>query len=214
MTRTIVIIGMGPGLSMGLARKFGQEGFKVGMISRTESKLQGYQQELNNEGIAAAFATADVADDEQLKQALDQLINDFGQLNVLQYNAVDFRMRNIIEENIEDLVRGFKISVGNALVAAQHVLPKLEETKGAILLTGGGAANYPNPSMGSVSLGKAGIKNLTYQLDAALKEKGVYVGSVTVSGWINKQSETHSPEILADKFWELYQNRNQVELVY
>lgn len=214
MKKTIIIIGMGPGLSMSTARRFGKEGYQIGMISRTEHKLKLYQQELDELGITAAYETVDVADDKKLKEALDALVGKFGGLDVLHYNAVDYRIKDIMLEDIEDLVTGFRISVGNALVAVRHVLPHLEKAKGAVLLTGGGAANYPNPAMGTISLGKAGIKNLTYQLDAALKERNVYVGTVTVSGWIKRESATHSPDILADKFWELHVDRDQIELVY
>jgi hypothetical protein len=33
MTKTILIIGMGEGLSFGIAEKFGQKCYKIGMIS-------------------------------------------------------------------------------------------------------------------------------------------------------------------------------------
>lgn len=214
MQKSIIIIGMGPRLSLGVAKKFGQEGYAVGMISRTESNLIHFQNELQSVGITSCYATADVADDKQLVKALEELSAELGQVDVLHYNAVDMRIKDILEEEIDDLVNGFRISVANALVAVRFLLPILEKTRGAILLTGGGAADYPNPAMGSISLGKAGVKNLTYQLDAALKERKVYVGTVTVSGWINHESDTHSPDILAEKFWELHKNRTQIELVY
>jgi len=34
------------------------------------------------------------------------------------------------------------------------------------------------------------------------------------SGGINPDSETHSPKILAQKFWDLNEARNQVEIIY
>lgn len=214
MQKSIIIVGMGPGLSMGMARKFGREGYAVGMISRTENKLTAYCDELKAMGVNACYAIADVVDDKKLTEALDILVKELGRVDVLHYNAVDARMKDLLDEEIEDLVRGFRISVANALVAVRHLLPKLAEHRGGVLLTGGGSADYPNPAMGSISLGKAGIKNLTYQLDASLKERNVYVGTVTVSGWINDESDTHSPDILAEKFWELNKNRSQIEVVY
>lgn len=212
--KTIIIVGMGPGMSMGLAEKFGKEGFVIGMISRTESKLKGYVEDLKKKGIESEYAVADVADTDQLKAALHDLKERMGRVDVLEYNAVDARYVNIMDEDVDDLTKGFRISVGNAFAASMELLPELEKNKGAILFTGGGTATDPNPDFASISLGKAGIRNLAMQLHGILKEKGVFVGTVTVGGWIHHESETHSPEILAEKFWELHQSRDQVELVY
>jgi NADP-dependent 3-hydroxy acid dehydrogenase YdfG len=137
-----------------------------------------------------------------------------GTIDVLQYNAVDYRMNPLMSETADTLTTGFRISVANALAATQTLLPDLKSVKGAVLLTGGGSGNHPNPNMASISLGKAGIRNLAVQLNEVLKAEGVYVGTLTIGGWIQPESETHSPKILAEKFWELYQNRNQVEVIY
>ena len=49
--KILTIVGMGPGNGMGIARRFGKEGFTIAMISRNEEKLKKLQGELNNEGI-------------------------------------------------------------------------------------------------------------------------------------------------------------------
>ena len=36
---SLVIVGAGPNLGLAVARRFGREGFSVGLISRTESRL-------------------------------------------------------------------------------------------------------------------------------------------------------------------------------
>lgn len=213
MKKGIIIVGMGSGLSFGIAEKFGSEGYAIGMISRTAEKLAEFQKNLSASGIESFYEAIDVADTERLKQALRALKEKLGRVDVLEYNAVDFRMGNVMTETIETLTNGFKISVGNALEAVKELLPELKKNSGAVLLTGGGSANYPNPDMSTISLGKAGIKNLTYQLNAALKADGVYVGTVTVSGWIQPDSPTHSPKLLADLFWKLHQERTQIEIV-
>jgi NADP-dependent 3-hydroxy acid dehydrogenase YdfG len=144
----------------------------------------------------------------------EEIKSKLGSISILQYNAVDYRMKNLMEETVEDLTNGFKISVGNAFAATMELLPELKENKGSILFTGGGSANYPSADMASISLGKAGIRNLALQLHETLKKDHIFVGTVTISGGINPDSETHSPKILAQKFWDLNQARNQVEIIY
>ncbi|SFE88449.1 short chain dehydrogenase [Bacillus sp. OV194] len=44
--KVIVIVGAGPGISMGAAKRFGREGFKVALIARRLEALQEYEKEL------------------------------------------------------------------------------------------------------------------------------------------------------------------------
>lgn len=146
--------------------------------------------------------------------AIKEIKSKLGSIFILQYNAVDYRMKNLMDETVEALTNGFKISVANAFAATMELLPDLKENKGSVLFTGGCSGNYPSTDMASISLGKAGIRNLTLQLHKSLKPYNIFVGTVTVSGSISPTSETHSAKILAQKFWDLYQARNQVEIVY
>lgn len=214
MEKVIIIAGMGQGLSMAIAQKFGSKGYKIGMISRSEDKLREFKDQLAQQNITSAYAAADLANTKAMFDALKTLKTTLGDVSVLQYNAVDYRMKHILQENVEDLTNGFKVSVANAFAATMELLPELTANKGSVLFTGGDISNYPNPDMASISMGKAGIRNLALQLHEVLKPQNIFVGTVTIAGWINPESETHSPKIIAEKFWELNEARNQVEMLY
>lgn len=70
------------------------------------------------------------------------------------------------------------------------------------------------PDIASISMGKAGLRNLALQLHQVLKPENIFVGTITISGWISPESQTHTPAMLAKKFWDLNQARNQVEIIY
>ena len=123
-------------------------------------------------------------------------------------------MKNLMEETVEDLTKGFKVNVANAFAAAKALLADLKENKGSVLFTGGSSAIYPNTDIDTISLGKAALRILTYQLRDALKADHIFVGTVTINGKISPTSKTHSPKILAQKFWDLNQARNQVEIIH
>ena len=214
MNKSIIIVGVGSGLSAGVAEKFGSEGFKVGLISRNSDKLSQFQQDLRQKGITAYYAVADAYRADELETALRQLSQKIGRVDVLHYNAAALKMKNLMEENATALIEDFKISAAHAFHSVKVLLDDLEASQGAILLTGGIFSIDPNPAFGSLSLGKAALRSLAYQLHETLQSKGIYVGTLTVDGHIQSDSKTHSPEILADKFWTLYQNRTDVELQY
>lgn len=214
MSKSIVVVGMGPGLSLGVARKFGLEGFRVGMVSRNPANLNAFRTSLEEEGIEALYAAADVTDEFQTEHALHNLAERLGGVDVLHYNAVAYKYRHILDETAAALANDFKTSVGNALTAVKAYLPMLQEKEGAVLLTGGGTALNPYAEMGAISLGKAGIRSLAYMLHHSLKDRGVYVGTLTVNGAIAADSPTHSPDALGEQFWKLYLDRKDPEVIY
>jgi short-subunit dehydrogenase len=116
---------MGQGLSLGIAEKSGKGGYKVGMISRSSDKLFGFQNQIKALNIVSEFATADVADTDQMIAAIHSIQSKLGSISVLQYNAVDYRIKPLLEETVEELANGFKISVANAFAATKELLFKL-----------------------------------------------------------------------------------------
>ena len=213
MSKVIVIIGAGNGISKSVAEKFGNEQFSVCLISRRKEKLEKLTAELIDHGIDAYYFTADAGDTDMMKDAFDQIWEKFDFVDVVHYNAAKLKQVNIINETSDSLTRDFKLNVGGVMTALKLVLPDMEKkNSGAILLTGGGFALQPNPNFGSLAIGKAGIRNLAQSLNEALKEKKIFVGTVTVCGLVSEQSQQHSPKNIADKFWQLYTEKNIWEI--
>jgi len=212
MNKNIIIVGAGPNLSLRIAEKFAENNFSIGLISRNEEKLKAQVANFKSKGISAKYAIADAYNLSEVENALTQLSNALGSVDVLLYNAAAMKYKNIIDEKTEDLIDDFKITVANAFHSVKTLHQQLKETNGTVLFTGGGLALYPNVQVGSLSLGKAALRNLAFQLHEVLKQDNIYVGTLTVNNSIQPESETHSPKILADKFWEMYVNRTDDEI--
>lgn len=214
MNKNIIIVGAGPNFSLGIAEKFAEHNFSIGFISRNEEKLKAQVADFKAKGIKAEYSVADAYNTAQLENAVKELSSKLGNVDVLFYNAAAMKFKNIIDENAADLVDDFKMSVANAFHCVKTLHQQLKETNGAVLFTGGGLALYPNVQVGSLSLTKAALRNLAFQLHEVLKQDNIYAGTLTVNNSIKLESETHSPKILADKFWEMYVNRIEAEIQY
>jgi len=212
MSKSILIIGAGPGFSAGVAEKFGAEGYTIGLISRNEDKLQKMANDLKTKGITSHFVAANAADSIELEQAITELKTRLGGISVLFYNAAALKTKDIWAETPEELLEDFKLNVAHALYSSQILHEDLKNNQGAILLTGGSLARNPNPQYGSLALGKAGILSLANQLSQRLKPDDIFVGTITINGYIRPNSPTHSPKILAAKLWTLFQNRTNIEV--
>ena len=87
------------------------------------------------------------------------------------------------------------------------------EKKGAILITGGGLALQPYEDYLPLSMDKAALRAMVQALTPVLNEKGIYIGTVQVTGSIGS-NEYFAPKTIAEKFWELYSKRETNEIVY
>ncbi|WP_300795696.1 hypothetical protein, partial [Helicobacter sp. UBA3407] len=64
-----------------------------------------------------------------------------------------------------------------------------------------------------ISIGKAALKALGKTLHDELKEKGIFVGLIIIAGHIQPNTQ-HTPELIAEKYWEAYQKQDKYEVVY
>ncbi|MDT2046811.1 SDR family NAD(P)-dependent oxidoreductase [Priestia flexa] len=209
--KVLLIVGAGPGISLTAAKKFGEKGFKIALISRSNQSLQEYVNELKNHGITAQGFPGDASSEESLKAAIKQVLTTFGNVDVLLYNAAAGQPGVPTTLSTNQLIEDFKVSVAGALTSVKEVLPLMES--GAIILTGGGLALEPYAGYASLAIGKAGIRNLAYSLHQELQPKSIYVGTLTIKGFV-KEGTYFSPENIAQAFYEMYEKQDQVEVVY
>jgi short-subunit dehydrogenase len=214
MKKSILIIGAGEGLSTAVAEKFGEQGYRIGLISRNAENLNALAKKLSHLGFDTYFAAADAGDTEALTRATGELKQRLGGIDVLLYNAAAVKAQDILTESSASLAKDLLVNAGGALDAVKLLHEDLKLAKGAVLITGGGLANHPHPLYGSISIGKAAIRNLALQLHERLKEDGIYAGTLTINQLITPDSATHTPALVAAQFWKLFIDQDAAELSY
>ncbi|MGK8508142.1 SDR family NAD(P)-dependent oxidoreductase [Nocardia asiatica] len=70
---TALIVGVGPGLGMSMARRFGRAGFRVALISRSAERHAAYLADLAGQGVDATAHVADVTDRSRLAAVLGDI---------------------------------------------------------------------------------------------------------------------------------------------
>lgn len=211
------IVGMGEGMGMGLAARFGREGCRLALIGRRQDQLDAFAADLAKRGVKATGYVADAANPGMLEAAFERVHKELGPTRVLIYNAAVFRPALASQLRAADLIDDLRVNVAGALVAAQSVIPGMKSAKsGTILITGGGSALEPFPIGASLGAGKAAVRNLAGALAGELEPLGIHVATVTIAGTIARGSH-FDPDRIADEFWRLHRQpvgQWQREVVY
>ncbi|KZO98019.1 NAD(P)-binding protein [Calocera viscosa TUFC12733] len=212
----IFVVGYGPGISDGVAEHFGAKGFKVGISARTESKLAAAAKKLSSQGIDVATAVIDVAENDSVVQGLGKLESELGAPNVLVCNVgsngppgTDLGPKPLEEITPEIFEKHWRISGLGALHVARWAVDHLKPLDGkrTLLFTGGGLAKDPRPNHAGLASSKAAMRNLSRVYYEVHKPNGLHVGLVTVRGFVTPESEKHSPKLIAELYWKLYEEK-------
>ena len=224
MSKVIVIVGFGPGISSAVAEKFGAEGFSVALVARNQERLASGVRALQKKGTVAAAFPADAGDPAAIRSAIAKARSELGSITVIHWNAISgSEVRELMAADPTSVRGVFDVAVVGLLAAVQETLPDLKSTKhGAILVTNG-AFGETAPAMDEfainlkamgVALANAAKYKLVGLLAARLRGDGVYVGEVMVAGMIKGTPSDSgggiAGSVVANKFWELYQARSEV----
>jgi short-subunit dehydrogenase len=217
MSQICAIVGFGAGVSMGVAKAFGQEGYVLALIARNPAKLSDNAQALRANGYAVHSFAADASDEASLMQAFTQIRTQLGDPEVLIYNAAISTPGKPSFLDPKLFISDFRVNVAGALIAVQQVLPSMQANhKGTILFTGGGLAFNPFADVCSLAIGKAGIRSLTFSLAQELASSGIHVGTVTICGTV--EPGTHfDPDAIAQSYLALHKQPSDswdTELIY
>lgn len=227
MPKVIAVLGAGPGLGLSIARRFGREGFTTALVSRTDTRHATYRSSLA--GITAHTYAADVTDEAQLHAVLDRITAEAGEIDTVYFGPADPSGSGpapLTEAGTDALRAPFESIVLPAAAVVRAVLPRmLERGSGALFFAGGLSGKYPLPILGSLAPASAALRMYVLTLNAALRETGVYAGTLTIGGLIERGDihrifterdlgftpGTLNPDDIADEAWSLYVERDRAE---
>jgi short-subunit dehydrogenase len=208
---TIAIVGAGRGLGAAVARKFGAEGFSVGLISRNQSRLDALAADLTADGVQAAGFAADVRDPASLSTALERVTETLGPIEVLQYSPLpqkDF-MRPVMETRPEDMRGPVEFSIYGPMAALHQVVPGMRflPDGGSILFINGGSAVKPGAAVTGTSIAFAGQAAYAQLLHDELGEQGIHVAQLIIPGSIEEGHAKKDPAVLAETIYGMHTGR-------
>ena len=196
------IVGAGSGLSASIARRFGREGHRVALLSR--SIRSDLVQHLEAEGIVARAFKVDASVPDDLARVFREVEDWEGRTDTLVYNAAAMLSGPASALTAARVLDEMATNLGGAVASVQAVLPQMKACRsGTILLTGGGLALEPYPTWTSLAAGKAALRAYGIALHKELAPDSVRVCVIAVCG-IVEESGAFNPDLIADIYWRLH----------
>ncbi|HWD61242.1 MAG TPA: SDR family NAD(P)-dependent oxidoreductase [Humibacter sp.] len=221
---TIAIVGAGSGLGRSIAKVFGDNGFSVALVSRTQETLHALATELNEAGIEAAGFTADVMDPASVAGAFDRIKERFGGVDVLEYSPAPHTPihgpgnPSPLRAGRADIQPQIDYYLYGGMAATEQVLPEMiERGSGTIIYTTGGTSKDPLAGpveFTTTTIGSGALRSYALKLHQATVGTGIYVVHVPIFAWIGSGGAESQPDTIAQHYWSIHRARDGAEQPY
>ena len=133
--KVAIITGAGAGMGKETSILFAKEGCKVAVFEINEKDGLDTVDIINEDGGIAKFWKVDVSNEEIVKNAIGEVIQEFGKVDILINNAgivgVD---KKIHELTVEEWDQVFNVDVKGVFYCTKHVIPYMLENKGGSIV--------------------------------------------------------------------------------
>ena len=132
--KVVLVTGGGSGVGAAIARQFAQAGAQVVVVGRRAEQLQATRDAITN-GAPVRPAIADVADRVQVTALVEQIVSEFGRLDMLINNAgvntPERRLEQLSAENWDYLMT---VNATGAFNMIQAVLPHMRAQRDGLII--------------------------------------------------------------------------------
>lgn len=177
--KVAIVTGAGRGLGAQYARDLAQEGAVVALWDIHAGNLEKVKGEIEAQGERAVAARVDITDYTQVEKAVEEIVAQFGKVDILINNAAFHKSQPVAETSIEDWKRQIDTNLNGSFYCTRAVLPHmLAQGYGKILNIASAAAKVFFPGFGAYSASKAGIVGFSNVLSEEVKLKNINVNSI------------------------------------
>jgi NAD(P)-dependent dehydrogenase (short-subunit alcohol dehydrogenase family) len=177
--KVALISGGDSGIGRAVAIYFAKEGADVAIIYLNEHEdAEETKRQVEQEGRQCLLIAGDIGDEHFCKQAVKQVVDAFGQLDILVNNAAEQHPQNsLLNITSQQLEKTFRTNVFGYFYLTKAALPYLKEGS-SIINTSSITAYEGHEQLLDYSATKGAVVTFTRSLAKSLVQKGIRVNGV------------------------------------
>lgn len=212
MTKSALVTGASRGIGRSIAIQLAEEGYKVAVnYAGNKEKADAVVEEIKAKGVEAFAIQANVANGDEVKAMIKEVVSQFGSVDVLVNNAGitrDNLLMRMKEQEWDDVIDTNLKGVFNCI---QKVTPQmLRQKSGSIINLSSVVGAVGNPGQANYVATKAGVIGLTKSAARELASRNITVNAVAPGFIVSDMTDALSEELKAqmleqiplDKFGE------------
>lgn len=134
--KVALVTGAGSGIGKAAAELMAKEGAKVALLGRTEDELNKTLSQIQSNGGAAIPLLADISQPEQMQQATQKVIDEWGRLDIVFANAgINGVWASLEELEPQEWDKTININLTGTFLTVKYAVPYLKRQGGSVIIT-------------------------------------------------------------------------------
>lgn len=198
--KVALITGAGSGIGKATAVLLAKEGAKIAALGRTEDELNKVIAQIQQAGGEAIPVLADISETEEMQQAVQQVINQWGRLDIVFANAgINGVWAPIEELEPEEWDKTIKVNLRGTFLTVKYAVPYLKKQGGSVIITSSvnGTRMFSNSGATAYSCTKAAQVAFTKMVALELAKHRIRVNVIcpgAIETNINESTERRDLE--------------------
>ncbi|EOA9058989.1 3-oxoacyl-[acyl-carrier-protein] reductase [Staphylococcus aureus] len=197
MTKSALVTGASRGIGRSIALQLAEEGYNVAVnYAGSKEKAEAVVEEIKAKGVDSFTIQANVADADEVKAMIKEVVSQFGSLDVLVNNAGitrDNLLMRMKEQEWDDVIDTNLKGVFNCIQKATPQM--LRQRSGAIINLSSVVGAVGNPGQANYVATKAGVIGLTKSAARELASRGITVNAVAPGFIVSDMTDALSDEL-------------------
>lgn len=160
MTQVAFVAGAASGIGRQVAIRAGRDGYCVLGVDRDSAGLEATLREVENEGVTAIGAVADVTDPDALEVAARRARDSFGRIDLVVAAAGVEVLGNIAELDTADWRRSLDVTLTGTFLTARATIASLVQSQGAFVAISSDAGTTGAQGYAAYCAAKHGVVGL------------------------------------------------------
>lgn len=197
MSKNVLVTGASRGIGRNIALQFAEEGYNVAVnYAGNKDKAEAVVEEIKGKGVESFAIQANVANGDEVKAMIKEVVSTFGSIDVLVNNAGitrDNLLMRMKEQEWDDVIDTNLKGVFNCI---QKVTPQmLRQKSGSIINLSSVVGSVGNPGQANYVATKAGVLGLTKSTARELASRNITVNAVAPGFIVSDMTDALSDDL-------------------